>query len=82
MRYLEASMELNPATYRCYEHTEIDLTDEVVRQLSHGKSPVVGYGVARAAKPAKAVDQPFLVIVSCPGNGAPHDVECDGTYTE
>lgn len=75
-------MRLDPDQYVCPEH-DVNLTERVATQLSQDPSIVVGFSVAQSSRRKKAVEEPFLVVVSCPGTkDGPHDVECSGSYSD
>jgi hypothetical protein len=60
-------MKLIPPTYTCLEH-QMDVTD-LVREELEERIPI-------AYKPQRP--GPFEVVVTCPGAGSPHDLECNG----
>ncbi|MFC0844805.1 tetratricopeptide repeat protein [Streptomyces noboritoensis] len=63
---------LVPATYPCTLH-KIDLTDQVVQQLSNDPVRVVNFGFSLRRRGRNRKDQPFTVVVRCPGVGAGED---------
>ena len=78
MRRWVAGIEMNG--HECREHG-VDLEPLVRAQLSNRPTPVVGLSVnPRSVMPPPANQDPFLVIVKCPGNGRPHELECRGYY--
>jgi hypothetical protein len=64
-------MELAPATYRCGAHG-IDLTESVREEVS-SEVPVA----YRASRPRL-----FVVVITCPGDGSPHDLRFAGQVTD
>jgi len=69
-------MKINPAQYQCPQH-HTDLTDLVQEELDP-EGPFAYKSVLGRKPPAPT---PFEVIVTCPGDGTPHDQTCTGTYT-
>jgi hypothetical protein len=71
---------LDPSSYPCPDHTNVDLTEEVRGELGPS-SVVIGLAVpGRSSKKAK--QKQFAVKVRCPGAGTAHDVYFSGTYSE
>ena len=60
-------MELDPSVYQCNIHA-LDLT-ELVREQAVERTRVLY---------RRAEDDTFRVIVTCPGNGSPHQLGCSG----
>ena len=60
-------MELEPSVYRCGTHG-VDLTELVREQIAERTQVLY----------ERPEDDSFRVIVTCPGNGSPHQVGCSG----
>ncbi|MFE1551629.1 tetratricopeptide repeat protein [Streptomyces sp. NPDC058718] len=73
--------KLRPAKYHCTLHGT-DLTDKVAQRLSSNPVRVVNFGFSvRRGKRARK-DEPFTVVVACPGSGqGEHDHEFKGVVT-
>ncbi|OAR23251.1 hypothetical protein A8W25_27520 [Streptomyces sp. ERV7] len=63
---------LTPETYPCTLH-RIDLTDQVIEQLSNDPVRVVNFGFSLRRRGGKRKNQPFTVVVRCPGTGSGED---------
>ena len=62
-------MQITPAQFHCHDHDREDLTELVQEELELR---------APAAFPLSG-EKKFRVIVTCPGEGTPHEVVCAGT---
>jgi hypothetical protein len=60
-------MELEPSVYRCATHS-VDLS-ELVREQVAERTQVLY---------ERPEDYTFRVVVTCPGNGSPHQLGCSG----
>lgn len=69
-------MNLDPNIYRCPDHQEVDLTDQV-REIIEEDG--MHFSFARKPKPRE-----FEVRVTCPGveGGAAHELLCSGTWSK
>jgi hypothetical protein len=72
-------MKINPAQYQCPQH-HTDLTDLVQEELD-AEITSVAYKRRLLVGRKPPAPKTFEVIVTCPGNGTPHDQTCTGTYT-
>jgi hypothetical protein len=72
-------VKLEPAHYGCPEHKSIDLTPETLAAVGASESTVASFAF-RAAKRRTRGDEPFLVLVTCPGDGEPHTLAMRGRF--
>lgn len=70
---------LTPTSYVCAAHGN-DLTAEVGDQVASDPTRVANFGFSFRRRSRNA-DQPFTVVVRCPGSGGDaHEVEFEGTF--
>ena len=71
---------IDPDTFTCPVHGDVDLTPQVLRTLGEGGPPVAFPGLRVGRGPRK---RPFSVPVTCPGDDNPdseHVQLCEGQY--
>ena len=71
-------MKINPDRYQCPQH-HTDITELVQEELDD--MPRIAYKRGPLLGGKSPAPTPFEVIVTCPGNGTPHQQTCIGTYT-
>jgi hypothetical protein len=73
-------MTLNPERYKCPQHPDVDVTDQVQAKLSPGRPDVVFRGSLFGRKAASG-PEPFEVTVVCSGDDGAHAhlIKCTGT---
>jgi len=71
-------VQLDPATYSCPTHG-VDLTPQVEELLEEEGTPVAYRPWSLRGRRSEPTS--FEVVVSCPGDGKPHEQACEGRYT-
>jgi hypothetical protein len=80
-------VNLDPPAYECPVH-HVDLTSLVLQRLREDEDSDLAFGnsgrlrglAGRDRDPGRSPPRPFQIVLTCPGESAPHTQVCEGTY--